>query len=246
MLTFFSKQNQKEGFTLIEMILVVALTALLLVSTLQSVIGSTDQLSFTASYQKVLDLVRQARSLAVSGKAQPDYTDYDQDECYDFGYKGSQVPPPCTTDSVTPAHYGIYFEQVTSNGVTDNNAILFADMHAPAGSACQEGKFDLGQMSSGCDLILEKYTLPSTISLKGLASSSQCLSAFSTCYTIFYSPIFADVSFVPALSSGSFFIFGLAQQKGGVELRRHCEQIHEFSGIPEVLDPLSSGCQALS
>lgn len=230
----------KEGFTLIEIILVVTLTVFLFLATMQSVIGSSQQLRFVNAYQKVLDLVRQARSLAVSGKAQLDYTDYDQDGVNDTTANGGP-------DYVTPAHYGVYFEQAPGvNGQTTDQVILFADLHPPVipplGPPCKEGQYDPANMNLngpngfGCDVILETYTLPVGVQLKGVSGSPYCVTTLSTCAVLFYSPIFADASFDPPLHplpSPQFFVFGVDQGNGQ---RKHCEKIHAASGIPEVMN----------
>lgn len=233
--------HAKEGFTLIEIILVVTLTVFLFLATMQSVIGSSQQLRFVNAYQKVLDLVRQARSLAVSGKAQLDYTDYDQDGINDTTANGGP-------DYVTPAHYGVYFEHgpTSMNGQSTDQVVLFEDLHPSVtqigGAPCKEGQYDPadtnlnGPYAFGCDVILETYTLPVGTQLKGISGAGNCIVASSNCATLFYSPIFADVSFDPALAplpSPQFFVFGVNQ--GGGQ-RIHCEKIHAASGIPELMD----------
>lgn len=212
----------RKGFTLIELILVVALTLFLTVATLQSVVGSTQQLRFVNSYEKVLEFIRQARSLAVSGKAQLDYTDYDFDT-----YTDLVKQPDGQADFVTPAYYGVHFEHYADNAIADK-VILFADLHQKTGSTCKEKKYDpapsSGTNANGCDIILETYELPARVKLLGLPAAN---------VSIFYTPLLADVSFDTSLPYAPFFIYEVGQL-GNVP-RKNCQQIHQFSGIPEVV-----------
>lgn len=216
------KQNKKKlpGFTLIELLLVMGVTVLLLLVGIQSIIGSTSQLVFINNYEKVLDLITQARSLAISGKAQLDYTDFDHDTCKDVP---TGLVPCIIPDFVTPAHYGVHFEHDAVKGLY--SVVLFADMHT--GAVCLEGSFDpsplKGNLAQGCDVVLESFELA-----KGL----EFLNIPPAPFTIFYSPIFADVSFDAVLPKDPFFSIGMKQTNAPVE-RQRCSQIHKLAGIIE-------------
>ena len=219
-------KQTSPGFTLVEIIIVVALTVLLLTITVQSFLSSASQFAFANDNTKILELVNFARSLAISGKAQIDYIDYDKDGCKDAA---TTPGAPCVGDDfVTPAHYAVNFDKAT------NTATLFADMHQLIGSTPKEGQFDpctgAVDYTTGCDIILDQYQLKaSTFVLFPNAAP-----AFAgTTASIFYSPIFADISFdVAALPTDPFFTYELNQATGTVA-RKSCLQIHRVAGIPE-------------
>lgn len=212
----------RSAFTLVEILLGIGVTMILFLAAMQTVIGSSSQLSYINTSNKVLDMIRQARSLAISGKAQLDHTDFDDDQ---LNYL---TPAPNGPDQVTPANYGVYLHHLNNN--TDE-AILFADNHGVAAGGV-EGKFDLGPSTpngqtstdfvNGYDIILEKFTLPKDIHLVFLPNNAT---------SIFYSPIFADVKFDPS-PAGPQFIFGFDQNTPTIT-RKGCFLIHISSGIPE-------------
>ncbi|MCA9373977.1 type II secretion system protein, partial [Candidatus Peregrinibacteria bacterium] len=92
-------QKERSGYTLIELILVMVVIGVLTVSAVSGILRSRRILTFNAADQQVGSLVREARSLAVTGKAILDYGDYDNDGL-DNG----------DNDYVTPAHYGVHFD----------------------------------------------------------------------------------------------------------------------------------------
>ena len=222
-------QNKFPAFTLIEMILVVALTMFLLVVTAQSFVNSASQFSFSNAAEKVQELIRQARSLAISGKAQIDYTDYNNDTCKDKAHSTSECQTKNAStggdDYVTPAHYGVNFDK------TNATITLFADNHSPTAT---EGKYNPGtNYANGDDIVLETYPVPSGMQLiiPGNASSA----------TIFFSPIFADVSSDPATSpTDPFFRFGISAKFGDI-VRKRCSQIHMLAGISEPMNDPNPG-----
>jgi type II secretory pathway pseudopilin PulG len=214
-----------EGFTLIEIIIVIALTLLLLTATLQTIIGSTAQLTFINNTEKVLDLFRQARSLAIAGKAQLDYTDFDKDNVNDTSLNGGP-------DYVTPAHYGVHFHHADSP-LTPDTVTLFIDNHEVTGENPKEGRFDKSPTNDalnyrkGYDIILEEYALPPEIRFINLPEND---------VTLFYSTLLADISFDPLLSDNTaFFSFGLEQKSGSAitAMRQRCFQMHKLAGIAE-------------
>ena len=205
----------RKGYTLIELIIVMAIVVFLLSVGLGGMINSQRQLTFLTAYERVLQTVRDARSLALAGKAMPDYTDYDQDGLKD-------------TDLVTPANYGVHFDK-------DNKEIvMFADIHKTALDSGQtEGKYQVqgGQKpyeyKNSKDVILSVYKLDGNFILV-LAG----MDLVSGPADIFFSPIFADTTFDPQLSSGkSFFIFGVSERTAAG--RHKCSKIHPVAGVPE-------------
>lgn len=227
----------RPGFTLPEMILVVALTLFLLTVTVQGFVNSASQFSFANTAEKIEEMVRTARSLAISGKAQIDYIDFDKDTCVD---KASSSPGCITQNSgtggddyVTPAHYGVNF---ASSGGT-YTVTMFADNHST--TLGDEGKFNVGtgvtDYQAGKDIVLDKFVLPPGIQLIIPMPDGTTAPGNGTSATIFFLPVFADVSTdlnIPV--SSPFFRFGSAQSQGTI-IRKRCSQIHLLAGISEPL-----------
>ncbi|HLG26006.1 MAG TPA: type II secretion system protein [Candidatus Gracilibacteria bacterium] len=216
----------RAGFTLAELLIVITLIVLLMAAALRGMVNSQRTFIFNGASQQVSSLVREARSLAVTGKAQQDYTDYDQDGCFD-GVINSHTDPACPSepDYVTPAHYGIFFNSA------DGTATLFADLH---GSGI-EGVYNppvpattpIGTFIAGYDLKLAIYTLPPSL--------DYILDPAATT-TIMYSPIFADTDFDADLGiSDEFFVFGVKETEG-TALSKRCFAIHPVAGVAETTD----------
>ena len=180
-------------------------------------------------------MVREARSYAITGKAQPDFTDYDGNKCYEASNPANA--PGCLGDYVTPANYGVYFGS--------NKVDLFADIHqaktTSGGTADPntEGKFlpssnGIGQHSTGTDLILSEYQIPNGITLKinidGVTGTgSSCGSSGFCTPSIFYSPIFADFNTDPTVKNTGFVYIGISDGE-----RSSCFKIQRLAGNPEV------------
>lgn len=215
------KKTKKAAFTLVELIIVMVITMFLITMVLQSAFGSTAQLKFINSSNKVVDLIRQARSLAISGKAQPDYTDFNNDKNIN--------------DLVTPAGYGVYFAKHDEN--SPDEVIIFMDNHNKGSGA--EGVYNY-QMNDpmfytkGADMILEKYTLPDGIKLVGPKDALPLDVNQMGSATVIYTPIFADV-ILNNINDPRTFTFGLSQQSGAVT-RTACFQINKVSGLPTPTD----------
>ena len=104
----------KNGYTLIEILIVLGFTVFLFSAAIQSFISTSTQFAFNNASEKVLDMVRFARSMAISGKAFKDYTNFNQDKSEE--------------DFVTPANYGVNFQH-KSDLASKDSIILFADNH---------------------------------------------------------------------------------------------------------------------
>jgi len=217
------KIHFKSGFSLAEMVIVVAILLLLFTLSMRGIVNSQQSFIFNNSAEHVIQMVREARSLAVTGKAQADFTDADKDNAasVDMG------------DFVTPAHYGIYFD------TTKNKVVLFIDVNRGESSNQNEGKYDapsavtgIGEFEDGKDVELEEFQLDSSMSF---------ILNPATTKTVMFSPIFADTSFDPALSGTQFFVFGVKDVKGIA--RSRCYKIHLIAGVPEVADSTdATGC----
>jgi len=208
------KARSLKAYTLIELIIVLAITVILLFIGIGGLLSGQKQFNYQANYERTLQLVRDARSLALNGKAFSDYTDYDRD-----GLKTEDG------ELMTPANVGVDFD--TTAGVM--TVTMFADLHKSDDDTAQnEGvynppdPFAFYTYTPGKDVALEQYTINNTLTLL-LSGGAR---------TIFFSPIFADVKFDPALTSGNkFFIFGVKETTG---TRKGCAKIHPVAGVPEV------------
>lgn len=236
----------RPGFTLAEIILVVALTLFLLTVTMQGFVNSASQFSFSNVSLKVEEMIRTARSLAISGKAQIDYTDYNNDTCINSADSLDACMTKNTAtggdDYVTPAHYGVNISKtppVLPGDPDKYTVILFSDSHAPAGTdpTLVEGKFNPGNSvpdyKLGKDIILDTFPVPAGMKLIIPKTDGTTVPGDGTSATIFFSPIFADVSSdVTILSTDPFFRFGVSQSNGDI-VRKHCSQVHMLAGISE-------------
>lgn len=215
-------QKERSGYTLIELILVMVVIGVLTVSAVSGILRSRRILTFSAADQQVGSLVREARSLAVTGKAILDYGDYDNDGL-DNG----------DNDYVTPAHYGIHFD------VGTNTLTLFADLDDSTNVGAYDNTGDFGQYLVGRDLKIGEYQVDPSLLI--LAEGSNGTSA----NTVMFSPIFADVAFsntaAPTTLTNEFFVFGLRETSGSV-LRDNCLAIHPIAGVPETTDTTGTAC----
>ena len=187
-----------------------------------SLTRSQSQQIFNNNFDKIVSIFSNARSLAITGKGQLDYTDFDNDKCNN---NGKMMGGGCTSpDYVTPAFYGVNFNN-TSAG---QNVVLFADMNTPAsGATGRRGVYDNASTSyiNGQDLILDALTLPPNLTLE--------VSGKDPIYpkgSIFFSPNYADVSF-ETLVANPFITIKLRGTKPD-----RCRQIkvHKLAGVPEI------------
>lgn len=70
---------QNKGFTLVEMLIVVAIIVFLSSSTLFSSYVMREQLQFRSGYNSLEGIISEARTMALSGESFPDKYDYDGD-----------------------------------------------------------------------------------------------------------------------------------------------------------------------
>ncbi|MCC6643505.1 prepilin-type N-terminal cleavage/methylation domain-containing protein [Candidatus Peregrinibacteria bacterium] len=216
------KQKTKKAFTLIELVIVMAVIVIVFGLSINSLTKSQDFQIFNNNFIKLQSLVNNARSQAITGKGQLDFTDYDNDKCNNGGaMSGGSCTAP---DFVTPGNYGVRFDTASGSA----NVRLFADINPPVSGSIsgQKGRFDNGgNYVQGDDLVLDTLTLPSTIKLEVDDGAAQ------TSGSIFYSPNYADISF-ENLSANPFLKIRL-RESGGIA---QCKQIkiHKLAGIPEV------------
>jgi type II secretory pathway pseudopilin PulG len=213
------KKYLKPGFTLVELILVITVTIILMGTAITSLIRSQRTFVFNGAFQEIQTIVREARSFAVTGKAQPDFTDYDGDACKNAnGHDPDCGLSDSEDDLVTPANYGVFFD------VTGRKVVLFADVHGTAGQFNEpDSGTGIGKYEDGKDVILKVFHLPASLDLIVQPDSGGK-------NAVFFSPIYADVTF--KTEPADFFVFGL-KEKATVGNRANCIVMHAVSGVPE-------------
>lgn len=204
---------KKRAFTLIEILIVMALMIMLAAAGFTSLMSSQRTITYLNTDEKILSLFRNARTYAVTGRAVQDYSDYDGDSN--------------TQEMVTPANYGINF--TTTASVT--KVSLFADMRDRT-NPLKEGAFnDPGGFSyvDGADLLQQTYDVDPSIKVKWY-----CVVTTNHPDTVFFSPIYADVKFDKTVaydcSPNNLFYFGICQATTNA---KKCYGIHPIAGNPE-------------
>jgi len=215
----------KKGYTIIELLVVLAVIVLIFSIGLGSLLTSQRQVLFLSSYESVVQIVRDARSLALAGKAMPDYADFNANSN--------------TSELVAPANYGVSFN-LTAGTVT-----TFVDLRKnPSAAVPAEGQYDpppavtgFYQYVAGKDVKMATYTLDSTMFKLVSNMFNRLVPPNDKRVDIFFSPIFGDFSIYPPLVNAApsyqqtFLIFGVTDISG---LRKKCSKIHPVAGVPEV------------
>ncbi len=208
------KLKSQPGFTLIELVLVMLIIVIVVGLSMSSILQTQNIQVYNNTFGKLFSIVNNARSQAITGKGQIDFTDYDQDLSF--------------TDYVTPANYGVRFD---TGGPT--HVRLFADINPPPdGSGTGEaGSFDPDSVYAlGDDLVLDSLSLPSGITLEIFDGAA--IQAPKNPSSVFYSPNYADITYEGLVVDDTPFIkIQLTEESTSV-----CKQIkiHKLAGIPEI------------
>ncbi len=205
----------RKAYSLIELLIVIGIIVIVLAFSLNALSQSQSTQLFSNNFAKLFSLISNARSQAITGKGQLDFTDFDHDT------RTNLSSPP---DYVTPANYGIHFQTDSAPQV-----VLFADINPPESGAMgarlryDEGTtYDLGQ-----DVVLDSLYLP-----EGTILDVQDGTGAKTSGSIFYSPNYADINFENLdVSTSPFITIKLSNPK-----LMGCRIItmHKLAGIPEV------------
>jgi len=206
---------KKSAFTLIEILIVMALMIMLAAAGFTSLMSSQRTITYINTDEKILSLFRNARTYAVTGRAVQDFSDYDGDSN--------------TQEMVTPANYGINF--TTTASVT--KVSLFADMRDRT-NPLNEGKFTAPD-PPGFSYVDEKDLLQLTYDVDpSIKVKWSCVVTNTDPKTVFFSPIYADVKFDPTVASdcspNNLFYFGICQATTNA---KKCYGIHPIAGNPE-------------
>jgi len=221
------RASTSSGFTLVEILLVITVMAILSAAALGSFSNSQGLQVFTSNFEQILSTVRQARSLAITAKGQPDYTDSDRD---------TLTADSTPVDFATPANYGIQFN--TSVVPAPAQVILFADLYPPTSGIVtgSVGVFDSGtNYTQGQDIILRTLDLPKSLELKVMRNSGGTLGPVVAPLGMFFSPLYADVKFDPEpfVPGDTPILYIQLSEVGGTRCRQI--NIHQMAGVPEVV-----------
>ena len=216
-----------QGYSLAEILIVVTIIIIVSAIGFGSLIRSQNQQLFNNRFQKIISLISNARSLAITGKGQLDYTDFDHDLCND---QGAILPDgTCNSaDFVTPANYGVYFDSANPG---NDKVVLFGDINPPDGAVVTQKKdqYDVGGVyKNGDDLNLDTLNVDKNFCVildDGSATPIKNSGA------IFFSPNYADIKFENFVASP--FLKIRLRDKGPTN---QCKEIkiHKLAGIPEV------------
>lgn len=223
--------GNRGGFTLIELLLVMTIIVIVAGLALGSMTNASSLQIFNNNFDKIVSLISNARSMAITGKGQLDYTDADHDGCDNTG-----TGPSCggVPDYVTPANYGVYFN--TTPGSGQPNVLLFADINPPTSGTITgaKGRYDsAGNYSEGRDAVLgDTVTLPSNLAMT-LYDGTNPLDVTTPLVgpgSIFFSPNYADI-FFETLTASPFLNIKLVDAQAS---RCRMISIHKLAGVPEV------------
>jgi len=206
---------KKRAFTLIEILIVMALMIMLAAAGFTSLMSSQRTITYLNTDEKILSLFRNVRTYAVTGRAVHDSSDYDSDTD--------------TNEWVTPANYGINFSTSPTTGAT--KVSLFADMRDRT-TPLNEGTYNAPSdfpYEPGKDLLQLTYDVDASIKVKWYCN---VLNPHPN--TIFFSPIYADVKFDSSVATdctpNNLFYFGICQATTNA---KKCYGIHPIAGNPE-------------
>ena len=203
------KHRKLKAFTLVEMLLVVAIIGIIAAGAIMTSAGFRDQVVFVSNYQNVEGLFAEARNRSLTGESYEDTSDYDGD--------GSN------TDLILPNGYIIHFSTV--DDIT--TVSLYADI------------FDstVGQFDEMDDFFLKSYILDDsvriTVDSERKTGGSAAINA--TDFSIIYTTPGADFDLINEVNT-SLEIKIYQVDNEDEEKRAKYIFMHYLFGIPEVLN----------
>lgn len=203
------KYNKLKAFTLIEMLLVVAIIGIIAAGAIVTSKGFRDQVVFVMNYQNVEGFIAEARNRSLTGESFEDAGDYDGD--------GS------TTDLILPNGYIINF--VTVDNIT--TVSLYADLF----------NSNINQLDELDDFFLKSYILDDSvrISVDAERKTGGLTSIDPTDFSIMYNTPDAGFKLIGEVNT-SLEIKMYQVDNEEEEKRAKYLFMHYLFGIPEALN----------
>lgn len=202
------KYTTKKAFTLVEMLLVVAIIGIIAAGAIMTSAGFRDQVVFVSSYRNVEGLIAEARNRSLTGESFIDTGDYDGDDSFD--------------DLILPNGYIVHFSTV--DDIT--TVSLYADLFDS----------DIGQLDAN-DFFLKSYTLDDSvrISIDAERKTGGLTSIDPTDFSIMYNTPDAGFKLIGEVNTSlEIKIYQVDNEED--EIRAKYIFMHYLFGIPEVLN----------
>jgi len=208
----------QKGFSLVEMMIVIAVLMILFVGVFGSSYVFREQLQFKAAYEKVIGTIHEARSLALSSQSFPDTSDYDGDGLNETN-----------GDKILPYGYIINFDLT--------NPIIVVSIYADLFSS-ETGVLEKG---IGGDELIKTFELPENIKiisqgLNQVATPIDIPAAGITEFSLLYKTPGADFYILDNTGKNSIQLqLDQVDQSDTVKRTKYIFMQY-FYGIPELMD----------
>ena len=207
------KQTKLKAFTLVEMLLVVAIIGIISAGAIVTSAGFRSQVVFVSNYQSVEGLISEARSRSLTGESYEDTSDFDNDGI--------------TDDLILPYGYIVNFAQV--------DGIIAVSLYADVYNSNSIGELDIN------DVKLKSIELDDSLRLATLTkrNTGGSLTIVDSDFSIIYKTPDADFEVFSSDVGGdvSSLQIKLSQvNNDDEEVRAKYFFMHFLFGIPEVLN----------
>ncbi|MBN1494279.1 prepilin-type N-terminal cleavage/methylation domain-containing protein [Candidatus Peregrinibacteria bacterium] len=208
--------NKAVGFTLVEMIIVIAIILVLSAGVFGTSYLFKDQAAFKLNYERVLSLLHDARNMALSSQSYPDTNDYDKDGLF---YEPDG-------DIILPNGYIVHFDLTGDKPVVGLYADLFDSV--------------INELDPANDRLIKQYELDENIVItpEGFtqANNPAVLPNAGENFSVIYTT--PDASFFVLEMSGKTTLQCKISQTGrdGNEARSKYIFMQYLFGTPELMD----------
>lgn len=208
--------NKAAGFTLVEMIIVIAIILVLSAGVFGSSYLFKDQAAFKLNYERVLSLLHDARNMALSSQSYPDTNDYDKDGLF---YEPDG-------DMILPNGYIVHFDLTSDKPVVSLYADLFDSV--------------VNELDPENDMLLKQHELDENIiiSAQGFtqANNAAALPNAGEDFSVIYTTPDAEF-FVLDMSGKTTLQLKISQTgRDGNEARKKFIFMQYLFGTPELMD----------